>query len=75
MAKSNEERIKIANDMIIGKGNLGVVDDFFTADYVVHTGGKDYKGHEFIRRFLTQLRKAIPDIQVVVVEFRIEAGD
>ena len=44
MAKSNEERVRFANDEILGKGNLGVVDDIFATDYVVHAGGKDYKG-------------------------------
>jgi len=75
MAKINKERIKFANDEIIGKGNLGVVDKIFATDYVVHAGGKDYKGHECIRRFVGQLRSAIPDIRVVEVEFRIQAGD
>ena len=75
MANSNEERIKFGNDEIIGKGNLDAVDEIFATDYVVHAGGKDYKGHDFIERFVGQLRSAIPDIQVVEVEFRIEAGD
>ena len=44
MVKSNEERVRFANDEILGKGNLGVVDDIFATDYVVHVGGKDYKG-------------------------------
>ena len=75
MAKSNEERIRFANDEILGKGNLGVVDDIFATDYVVHTGGKDYKGPEFVRRFARQLRSAIPDLRVVEVALLIQAGD
>ncbi len=75
MAQSNEERVRFANDEIVGKGNLGVVDDVFATDYVVHAGGKDYKGTEFVRRFIGQLRSAIPDLRVVEVEFLIQAGD
>ena len=75
MAQSNEERVWFANDEIVGKGNLGVVDDVFATDYVVHAGGKDYKGTEFVRRFIGQLRSAIPDLRVVEVEFLIQAGD
>ncbi len=75
MAQSNEERVRFANDEIVGKGNLGVVDDVFATDYVVHAGGKDYKGTEFVRRFIGQLRSAIPDLRVVEVEFLIQACD
>ena len=75
MAKSNEERVRFANDEILGKGNLGVVDDIFATDYVAHAGGKDYKGPEFVRRFARQLRSAIPDLRVVEVALLIQAGD
>ncbi len=75
MAKSNEERVRFANDEILGKGNLGVVDKIFATDYVLHAGGKDHKGPEFVRRFVGQLRSAIPDIRVVEVAFLIQAGD
>ncbi len=75
MAKSNEERIRFANDEILGKGNLGVVDEIFATDYVVHAGGKDYKGPGFVRRFAGQLRSAIPDLRVVDVALLLEAGD
>jgi len=75
MAKSNEERVRFANDEILGKGNLGVVDEIFATDYVVHAGGKDYKGHKFVRRFVGQLRSAIPNLRVVEVVLLIQAGD
>ncbi len=75
MAQSKEERVRFANDEILGRGNLGVVDEAFAADYVVHAGGKDAKGTEFVRRFIGQLRSAVPDLRVVEVEFLIQAGD
>ena len=75
MAQSNEERVRLANDEIVGKGNLGVVDEIFATDYVVHAGGKDFKGTEFVRRFIGQLRSAIPDIRVVEVALLIQADD
>lgn len=75
MAKSNEERIRFANDEILGKGNLDVVDEIFAIDYVVHAGGKDHKGLQFVRRFVKLLRSAIPDLRVVEVAVLIQAGD
>ncbi len=75
MAKNNEERIRFANDEILGKGNLGVVDKIFATDYVVHAGGKDHKGHAFVRRFVGLLSSAIPDIRVVEVAILNQAAD
>ena len=61
---TNEERIKYANDELFGNGNLVIVDEIFSTNYIVHAGGKDYQGHEPIKRFTRQLRSAIPDIRV-----------
>jgi predicted ester cyclase len=75
MAKNKQEQIKYGNDQLIGNGNFGVVEKIFATDYLVHTGGKDYKGHKFIRRWIRQLRSAISDVRVVKVEFFVQAGD
>jgi len=64
MNQNMEERIKFANEELFGKGNLDVVDEIFSDNYVVHAGNKDYEGHEIIKRFIGQLRSAIPDIRV-----------
>ncbi len=71
MAKSNEERVRFANDELLEKGNLGVVEEIFATDYVLHAGGKDHKGPEFVRRFAKLLRSAIPDLRVVEVALLI----
>ena len=72
MSKNMEELIRFANDEILGKGNLDVVDEVFATDYVVHTGGKDYKGLKFVREFVGLLRSAIPNLQVAEVVFLIQ---
>ncbi len=70
-----KELIKVGNEALISKGNLDVIAQLFDNDYVVHSGGKDYKGHEFIKRWAKLLRSAIPDIQVKNVEFLIQSGN
>ncbi len=72
MPKNREERIRYANDELIGKGNLGIVDEIFAIDYVAYARGKEYSGHSFIKRFTGQLRSAIPDIQIVEVKFLMQ---
>lgn len=67
MAKRNQKRIEDANEQLLTHGNLDVIDDVFTTDYVVHAGGKDHTGHAFVRRFVKGLRAAIPDLRVVDV--------
>ena len=75
MAKNNEERIQFANDEILGKGKLGVVDEIFATDYVLHAGDKVHKGPAFVKRFAKLIRSAIPDLRVAKVAFLIQAGD
>ncbi len=75
MPKSKGEQVRFANDEILGKGNLSVVDKIFATDYVLHAGSKDHKGLEFVRRFVNLLRSAIPDLRVVEVAVLIQAGD
>lgn len=65
MAKRHEERIRFGNDELLAQGNLDAIAEVFTTDYVVHAGGKDYSGHQFIRRFVKQTRAAIPNLRVV----------
>ena len=75
MAKSTEEQLRFAHHEILEKGNLAAVDKIFAADYVVHAGGKDHKGVAFVRRFVEQLRSAIPNLRVVEVALLMQAGD
>lgn len=64
-----EEKIKFANNELIAKGNLEIIDKVFDTEYIVHSGGKDYKGHNFIKRWAKQLTSAISDIKILKIEF------
>jgi predicted ester cyclase len=75
MSKINEKRIRFANDEILGKGNLDVVGDVFSADYIVHASGKDYKGPKFVKKFIKQLRIAIPTLRVEEVAILMQSGN
>jgi len=66
---NKEEKIRRANEELIGRGNLGILDEIFAIDYVAHAGEKEYSGHSFIKRFVNQIRTAIPDIRVAEVKF------
>ena len=52
---SDIEKIIIsANDELITKGNLDVIEKVFASEYIVHSGGKNYSGHEFIKKWAKQ---------------------
>jgi predicted ester cyclase len=71
---NKEEQIKNCNEQLIDHGNLDEVEKYFTADYIAHAEDKDYKGHDFIKRFIKQIRSAIPDISILKVEFLVTTG-
>ena len=66
MSDNLAERVRWANDEIINKRNLGIVRELFSADYVLHAGGEDFRGQQFIEGFITALTAAFPDLRVEV---------
>jgi len=69
-----ELAITRAADELIGGGNLAIIDEAFAADYVAHAGGKEHRGHAFLKRFSKQLRASLPDLRVERVQFLAESG-
>ena len=70
-----EEQIKNSNYHLIEQGDLDAVERFFTANYVAHAGEKEYFGHDFIKRFVKQIRTALPDISVTSIEILVNASN
>lgn len=75
MDKNKEEKIKHVMHELIENGNLEIIDDFFTENYIAHAGEKEYSGHSFLKRFSKKLRKAIPDIHAVELKFLAHDND
>jgi len=71
----HEAKLKSANKELLALGNLAAIQDVFIDDYVVHAGDQDHGGHEFIARFVTQLRNSIPDLEVTDLVILNENGD
>jgi predicted ester cyclase len=59
----------------LNKGNLAVVDECLTTNFIYHgPGGVEVKGTEGYQKFLTDLRTAYPDIHVKIEDIVAE-GD
>lgn len=72
---NKQEKIKSAINKLVEQGNLDVIDEVFSTSYVAHAGDKDYKGHEFIKKYAEELKTALPDVKVVKVNFLVETDD
>ena len=67
MDGSLASRVHAANTTLVAQGNLDAIREFFAPGYVAHLTERDLGGgHEGIRRFLSTLQGAFPDLQVEV---------
>ncbi|MBP7497262.1 MAG: ester cyclase [Bacteroidales bacterium] len=61
--------IQEAAKMLFEQGNTDIIDNFFSDTYTAHTGLKTYNGIAFIKQYIIQIRKVIPDIKILKIEF------
>ena len=65
--EQNKALVLHTNDELFHKGNLDIADEVFADDY------RD-RGPEFIKKFVSDLRTAFPDIRVTI-EHIVAEGD
>jgi steroid delta-isomerase-like uncharacterized protein len=75
---TGEERKESARqgiDLIVNKGNLAQIDEYFAGNYVAHlSDGTELNGPTQFKQFITMLRNAFPDIQYKVEDMACD-GD
>ena len=74
MSQSLASRIEAANRVLIVEGNVDAVNAFFTADYVGHGTDRTIEGLGAIRKFVRDLHRGFPNLQVEV-EILVKAKD
>ena len=59
----NKELVRLGNKEIWNEGNLELIDEFYSEDFVQHflPNGTETKGLEELREHISSLRKAFPD--------------
>lgn len=67
MNKINQ--INTALEQLFEEGNIDIVESIFSKNYIAHHGDKTNSGQDFIKKFTKQLRKALPDLKIINVEF------
>lgn len=67
MARSLPATIRAANAALLVRGDLESVGEYFTADYVAHVTGRDFRGgHAWVRRYVRMVRRGFTDLKVEV---------
>lgn len=66
---NRQHQIRFVVEQLFGLGKTDIIDNTFSVNYEAHIGDKTYKGHQFIKRYTRQVRRAIPDIKICSVEF------
>ncbi len=76
MSEENKEKVRRFVEEVFNEGNLGVADELFASDYVLHdpTTPEEVRGPEGIKQFVQMYRSAFPDGHITV-EDQIAEGD
>jgi steroid delta-isomerase-like uncharacterized protein len=76
MPEENKEKVRRFLQEAFNEGNLGVVDEIFASDYVLHdpANPQEIRGPEGIKQFVQMYRSAFPDTHITV-EDQIAEGD
>ena len=76
MSEENKEKARRFLEEAFNEGNLGVVDELFASDYVLHdpANPEEISGPEGRKQFVQMYRSAFPDTHITV-EYQIAEGD
>ncbi len=76
MSEENKEKVRRFLQEAFNEGNLGVADELFASDYVLHdpANPEEISGPEGIKQFVQMYRSAFPDSHITVEDL-IAEGD
>jgi steroid delta-isomerase-like uncharacterized protein len=75
-AEENKDNVRRGFEEILNQGNLDVVDEFFTPDFIGHDPAlpEDLHGPEEFKQFAAMYRSAFPDLHITI-EDQFAEGD
>jgi steroid delta-isomerase-like uncharacterized protein len=74
MSERNKAIVRRSYEEVLSRGQLEVVDELVSEDFVAHTPSHDIRGAAKMRQYVRELRGAFPDLQITV-EDQIAEGD
>lgn len=74
MSERNKTVIRRAFEEVYNQGNLEVVEELVSADFVAHTSTQDIHGPAGMQGFVASLREAFPDLRITIDD-QLAEGD
>jgi steroid delta-isomerase-like uncharacterized protein len=74
MSEQNRALVRRTVEEVYNQGNLAVVDELVTSDFVIHSPSGDIHGPAGAKQYVAALRGAFPDLHIAI-EDQIAEGD
>ncbi len=74
MSERNKAIVRRSFDEVYNQGNLAVVDELVSNDFVAHISDQDIHGSSHMKQYVRQLRQAFPDLHVSIDD-QVAEGD
>ena len=74
MSEQNKQLIRRVFEEVYNQGNLDVVEELASRDFVAHSPTEDVHGTDGVKQFVTDLRTAFPDLHTTIEDL-IAEGD
>jgi len=72
--EGNKATIRRVFEEVFNKGNLAIIPELISPDYIYHSPFGDFKGVEGFKQFVTMTRQAFPDVKMKIDDMLAE-GD
>lgn len=66
MSERNKAIVRRAYEDVYSRGNLAIVEELVSSDFVVHLPAEDIHGPEALKGYVTALRNAFPDLEMAI---------
>jgi steroid delta-isomerase-like uncharacterized protein len=74
MSEHNKMLVRRAIEEVYNQGNLKVVDELVSSDFIVHSPSEEIHGPAGIKQYVSALREAFPDLHMTIDD-QIADGD
>lgn len=74
MSEQNKQLVRRVFEEVYNQGNLDVVEELASPDFVAHSPTEDVHGTAGVKQFVTDLRTAFPDLHTTIEDL-IAEGD
>jgi steroid delta-isomerase-like uncharacterized protein len=74
MSEQNKMIVRRAIEEVYNQGNLDVIDELVSSDFVAHASSEDIHGATGMKQFVASLRQAFPDL-LMTIQDQVAEGD